>query len=97
MPGTCFSFRPFHLLGIETGMSVLKAAQINPTAVISREFPRVDVFCRAEKDLPAGMVLEMDHAHRIAGVVAELGPFSNCAAEDSIPYYLASGHRWQAL
>lgn len=87
-----FLYRPFHLLGIETGLSVLKAAESNPTAAISRSLPHVDVFCRAEKDLPVGMVLEMDHAHRIAGVMPELGPFSNCAAEDSIPYYLASGH-----
>lgn len=87
-----FLYRPFHLLGIETGLSVLKVAQNVSRKRSSWKRPWVDVFCRAERDLPAGTGLKMDHGHRIADMAPELGSFSACAAEDCIPYYLAAGN-----
>ena len=86
-----FLYRPFHLLGIETGLSVLKAARDMPAPGTVRNLPRVDVYCRTEQELPAGHVLEMDHAHHIAGVVAELGVPVPCEPRDPVPYYLAAG------
>ncbi len=86
-----FLYRPFHLLGMETGLSVLQATQGRPSGETARSLPRVDVYCRAEKDLPAGHVLDMDHAHHIAGVAAELGSPVACEPGDPVPYYLAAG------
>ncbi len=86
-----FLLRPFHLLGLETGLSVLKTMQGRPAGAPPRRLPGVDVYCRADRELSAGHILEMDHAHRIAGVTAELGPHVACAPGDPVPYYLAAG------
>ncbi len=86
-----FLYRPFHLLGIETGLSVLKAVREKPATDSIRNLLRVDVYCRTEQSLPAGHILNMNHAHQIANVVAELGVPVACEPEDPVPYYLAAG------
>ncbi len=86
-----FLYRPFHLLGIETGLSVLKVAREKPATDSMENLHRVDVYCRAEQSLPAGHILEMNHAHHIDNVVAELGAPVVCEPEDPVPYYLAAG------
>lgn len=86
-----FLYRPFHLLGVETGMSVLRAARSDPDPGDAEARQRVDVICRAERHLEDGHVLAMDHGHRIAGVAAELASPSGLGLQDPMPYYLAAG------
>ena len=86
-----FLFRPFHLLGIETGLSVLKAALDRPAKEKAGSCLQVDLYCRTEQALPAGHLLDMDHAHHITDVIAELGAPVACEPQDPVPYYLAAG------
>lgn len=86
-----FLFRPYHLLGLETGLSVLAAALLGvPTA--GEDIHHVaDMICRTATALPAGHVLEMDRGHRIAHLQPELADARPVAPDHPIPYYLAAG------
>lgn len=86
-----FLYRPFHLLGLETGLSVLAAALLRvPTAGLEVRH-QVDMVCRAERDLARGHVLSMDRGHRIADICPELRAPQPVGDENLIPYYLAAG------
>ena len=86
-------FRPYHLLGVETAISVLAASQpgLSSTGIDLR--PRVELGIRAGRTLQAGVRLEMDNAHSIAGVIPEILEAKKMAAENPIPYYMAAGRR----
>jgi len=86
-------FRPFHLLGVETAMSVLTASQLNLSTGGTDPQPRVDVGVRAIRTLPQGACLTLEHDHSIAGVMPELLPAKKMAPDSPIPYYMAADNR----
>ncbi len=86
-----FLFRPYHLLGLETGISVLAAALLAVPTAGEDIHHVVDMLCRLETDLPAGHVLDMDRGHCIAHVQPELAEALPVAPDHPVPYYLAAG------
>ncbi len=86
-----FLFRPFHLLGLETGISVLAASLLGVPTAGADIHHIVDMICRVETDLPAGHILTMDRGHRIAHLQPELATALPVALDHPIPYYLAAG------
>ena len=55
-------YRPYHLCGVETSITVLCAALLGVATGATKYLPRVDVCARATRDLAAGEVLGNDHS-----------------------------------
>lgn len=82
---------PQHLLGVETGTSVLAAATLGHATGGDDLRPVCDLFGRASRDLARGHVLEMGgHHHTIAGVEAYMGDAVAVGPGAPLPFYLFS-------
>lgn len=82
---------PQHLLGVETGTSVLAAATLGHATGGPDLRPVCDLFGRAERDLKRGHVLEMGgHHHTIEGVEACMGDAVAVGPGKPLPFYLFS-------
>ncbi|MBC7236582.1 MAG: flagellar biosynthesis protein FlgA [Chloroflexi bacterium] len=67
---TALIYRPHHLVGVETPMTVLLLAALGGIATGATEYmPRVDVVARAARDLRAGERLGGDHAPALQALV----------------------------
>ena len=82
-------YRPHHLCGVETPLTMLCAALLGaPTG--SRELlPRVDVVAYAAENLAQGEVLPGDHSPRLRFLMIPAAPLSGGGP---LPFHLASGH-----
>jgi predicted homoserine dehydrogenase-like protein len=85
-------FRPYHLLGIETAMSVLTANHLKLSTGGADLKPRVDVGARTSRTLDQGYRLSLEHDHTITGVIPEILPAGAMASDSPIPYYMAAGN-----
>lgn len=82
---------PQHLLGVESGTSVLAAAIMGHATGGDDLRPVCDMHGRASRDLHKGHVLTMGgHHHVIDGVDAFIGDAAAVAAESPLPFYLFS-------
>ncbi len=82
---------PQHLLGVETGTSVLAAATLGHATGGDDLRPVCDLQGRAARDLPRGHRLEMGgHHHTIAGVEACMGDAVAVGPGNPLPFYLFS-------
>lgn len=82
---------PQHLLGVETGTSVLAAATLGHATGGPELAPVCDLFGRAAHDLKRGHVLEMGgHHHTIEGVEAYMDDARPVAPGNPLPFYLFS-------
>ena len=80
-------WRPFHLIGLETSVSVLSAAlRGEPTGSSSRF--RADAVACAKRDMEAGETLDGEGGHR---VWAKAIPATRSAQERALPIGLAHG------
>ena len=87
-------YHPAHLLGVETGTSVLSAAVLGHPTGSDHVRPVCDLVGRAEYDLQAGMLLDMGgHHHTIDGVSAELIDAGPVKGANPIPFYLMANRR----
>ena len=90
--GRALLYHPAHLLGVESGTSVLAAALMGQATGGEVLYPHCDLIGRAEKDLRAGTVLDMGgHHHIIDGVGGEVVPATRMAAEAPVPFYMLAG------
>jgi predicted homoserine dehydrogenase-like protein len=81
---------PVHLLGVESLVSILDAAQ-RGEATAQAERPLVDLVAVAQRRLEAGSVLAMGgHFHEIQGCDARLVPAGALDGATPVPYHLAS-------
>ena len=86
-------YHPAHLLGVETGTSVLAAALMKHATGGGNLRPLCDLCGRAVRDLPKGTVLDMGgHPHTIDGVEGVLNPAAAIGPDAALPFYLLS-HR----
>ena len=86
-------YHPAHLLGVETGTSVLAAALMKHATGGGNLRPLCDLCGRAVRDLPKGTVLDMGgHHHTIDGVEGVLNPAAAIGPDAALPFYLLS-HR----
>ena len=79
-------FSPYHLMGVETPLSVLEAVSGHRVPAEPRQYSTLTG--RAERDLPAGAALQVaGHHHEIDGVAPVLRATAD-TAPDVAPFYL---------
>jgi predicted homoserine dehydrogenase-like protein len=87
-------YRPSHLLGVESGTTVLTAVLDGMTSGTEDVQPRYDVIGRTTQALPAGTLLAVSgHHHQIAGVEGMLVPARKAEGTNPIPFYMMGDHR----
>ena len=92
--GTCgVVYRPYHLLGVETPISILLAGLLNLSTGSSGYKPRVDLVGKAQKDLRAGTILPFDHGK--SGDLFEhlIVPSTSDCHNGPIPFYMTLGNQ----
>ncbi len=83
---------PRHLMGLETGTSVLSAAIMNHATAGKHISPVSDMQGFAEKDLPTGTILKMGgHHHTIDGVGCKVSDYCPLDSDSPVPFYLLGG------
>jgi predicted homoserine dehydrogenase-like protein len=83
-------FWPYHLMGVETVVTIAAAARLGVGTGRPGAAPRVMMAGRARHDLPAGTRLTMGgHHHEIEGVAPVVREISATPA-DTAPFYLAA-------
>ena len=84
-------WRPYHLLGLETPLSVLAAVRLGVPTSGRNVAHWVDVVARTEVPFQAGQVLSMDRAHCVQDLKAELAVPQSDGPDTCVPYYVAAG------
>lgn len=85
-------FQPYHLMGLETPVSLLSAAGQGRASGSDTQRVHAVMVARADRDFQAGELLEMGgHHHVMAGCTALLLPAAE--AEGLVPFYLAAHKR----
>jgi predicted homoserine dehydrogenase-like protein len=95
--GTCgVVYRPYHLLEVETPISILCAGLLNLSTGSLSYKPRVDLVAKTKEDLKAGSTLQFDRGK--SGNLFEhlIVPFAPIDKDNSIPFYMAVGNRLKA-
>ncbi|UCH23541.1 MAG: flagellar biosynthesis protein FlgA [Deltaproteobacteria bacterium] len=95
--GTCgVVYRPYHLLGVETPISILCAGLLNLSTGSLSYKPRADLIGKAKKDLKAGSSLQFDREK--SGDLFEhlIVPFAPIDKDSPIPFYMALGNQLKA-
>jgi predicted homoserine dehydrogenase-like protein len=82
-------FRPYHLCGVETPISLLCAGLLGVPTGASKYRPRFDTAARATHDLKAGERVGNDHSPTLRAVMLPAQPM---AGDASIPLHMASGN-----
>ncbi|WP_417743866.1 NAD(P)H-dependent oxidoreductase [Salipiger sp.] len=91
---TAMVFLPRHLLGLEAATSILEVGLLGVSSGAARPGHHIDLVAHADRDLPAGHLLEMGgHHHSIEGVSARMMPASALGDDSPAPFYLASNCR----
>jgi predicted homoserine dehydrogenase-like protein len=92
--GTCgVVYRPYHLLGVETPISILCAGLLNLSTGSLIYKPRADLVCKAKKDLKTGSSLEFDRERSDELVEHLIVPVAPIDKNSSIPFYMAVGNQ----
>jgi predicted homoserine dehydrogenase-like protein len=86
---TALIFRPYHLCGVETPISILVAGLLNvPTS--SRDYlPRYDVLARTVIDMPDGERIGNDHSPKLQAIMR---PAQAVNAGNPVPLHMANGN-----
>ena len=82
-------YRPHHLCGVETPLTMLCAALLGIPTGARELLPRVDVVAHAAADLKKGEVLPDDHSPRFKFLMAPAAALDDAAP---LPFHLASGN-----
>ena len=83
-------YRPYHLCGVETPLSMLWAGLLGAPTGTAELLPRVDVVARAGEALKAGDTLPGDHSPKLQSLMLPAEPV---AAAAPLPLHLGSGNR----
>jgi predicted homoserine dehydrogenase-like protein len=86
---TALIYRPYHLCGVETPISILVAGLLNvPTS--SRDYlPRYDVLARTTVDMPTGERIGNDHSPKLQAIMR---PAQTVKAGNPVPLHMANGN-----
>lgn len=83
-------YRPYHLCGVETPMSVLCAGLLGIGTGAHDYHPYVDLYMRAAQDLPAGHLLGNDHSPELQALIRP----ASCIEDGApLPLHMGSGRR----
>lgn len=87
---TAVIYRPYHLCGVETPISILSAALLNvPTGAATIQ-PHVDLVAKSNCELKAGTILGDGHSSHIDAAILSA---SSIAKGNPLPFYLLDGNR----
>jgi predicted homoserine dehydrogenase-like protein len=87
---TSVIYRPYHLCGVETPISILSAALLNVPTGASTIQPHVDLVAKSNCDLKAGTILDGGHSSDINAAIL---PASPTIGDNPLPFYLLTGVR----
>ena len=87
---TAVIYRPFHLCGVETPISILSAALLDVPTGSSTIQPHVDLVAKSNCELRAGTILGTDHSSNIDAAIL---PASSIAKSNPLPLHLLTGNR----
>ena len=91
--GTCgVVYRPYHLLGVETPISILCAALLKVSTGSLNYKPRVDLAAKATRDLRAGTLINSTHERTDDFLEALILPYSIVDNDNPVPLYMAVGN-----
>ena len=82
-------FRPYHLCGVETPISILSAALLNVPTGAATVAPHVDLVAKSNSELKAGTILGGGHSNDINAAIL---PASPTAEGNPLPLYLLAGN-----
>lgn len=92
--GTCgVVYRPYHLLGAETPISILCAGLLNLSTGSLDYKPRLDLVAKTRLDLKAGTRIPLDHGGSPDSFEYRILPNSPIDKENPIPFYMAAGNQ----
>jgi predicted homoserine dehydrogenase-like protein len=83
-------YRPYHLCGVETPMTILCAGLLGIGSGALDYRPHVDLHVRAARDLRAGEILGNDHSPDLQAVIR---PAAAIAEGGPLPFHLGNGNR----
>ena len=87
---TAVIYRPYHLCGVETPISILSAALLNVPTGAATVQPHVDLVAKSNCELKAGTILGGGHSNDIDAAIL---PASPIAEGNPLPLYLLTGNR----
>ena len=89
-------YRPYHLCGAETAMSILCAGLLQVPTGSATVLPRVDIVARAARDYRAGELFGTEGATGFGfdqGLRASLAPARPVGSDQPIPFFMLYGNR----
>ena len=86
-------YRPFHLLGIETPISVLCAGLLNISTGGEQIKPQLDLVARTKRDLKAGTRITSPPDGKQTVLAPHLLPVAPASDRAPVPYYMIYGSR----
>ena len=87
---TAVIYRPYHLCGVETPISILSAALLNVPTGAAIVQPHVDLVAKSNCELKAGTILGGDHSSDINAAILPASPVAN---GNPLPLHLLDGVR----
>lgn len=87
---TALIYRPYHLCGVETPISILSAALLDVPTGAATVQPHVDLVAKSNCELKAGTILGGGHSDDIDAAIL---PASPIAEGNPLPLYLLTGNR----
>ena len=82
---TAVIYRPYHLCGVETPISILSAALLNVPTGATTVQPHVDLVAQSNRELKAGTILGDGHSSDIDAAILPASPIAN---NNPLPLYL---------
>ena len=86
---TAVIYRPYHLCGVETPISILSAARLNVPTGAATVKPHVDLVAKSNCELKTGTILGGGHSNDIDAAIL---PASPIAKGKPLPLYLLTGN-----
>lgn len=91
---TAMIYIPRHLLGMEAATTIFEIGLRGVSSGAAQPGHHVDLVAHADRDFPAGTLLEMGgHHHSIDGVSSRMLPAQTLDAQAPAPFYIASNCR----
>ena len=92
--GTCgLIYRPYHLLGVETPLSILCAGLLKATTGSKFYHPGFDLVARATRDLKRGSIIRSHHEEIDPMIRPLILPSVAATGANPIPFYMAVNNR----
>lgn len=84
-------YRPYHLCGVETPITLLCAGLLGLSTGVSKEYRlQYDMVAKARRDLKAGETIDNDHSPDLQALIKPASPLGGA---HPLPFHLGVGHQ----